>query len=116
MAKTWQEIQRITLSFINKTQFGNFTNTLGPARFDGAGDLLKDFLLLASELIPEPMYRDSNTDHLALVMRELDDKETQNDGIFADKNGVKRFRRIGIVNVNNHKFFHNIPFTQLILE
>lgn len=104
------------MSFVNKTQYGSFTNTLGPARFDDADRLPKDFtLLLVFEKLPFQMYSNVQKDQLALVLQEIGEDELQ-ERVFEDRlQATPKYRRIGIANVNNHSFFKDVPFSELLL-
>jgi hypothetical protein len=106
-----------SMSFVNKTQYGSFTNTLGPARFDDADCVPKDFkLLLVFEKMPYGRYTNNQKDQLALVLQEVANEEavgTQD--LFPGKKDVKKYKRIGIANVNNHNFFSEIPFSEAVI-
>lgn len=106
-----------SLSYKSKTQYGTFTNTLGSARFDDAADVPKEItLLLAYEKLPSQNWSNAQKDQLALVLREVNDIESQDiDVVQEKKKDVRRYKRIGIVNVNNHNFFDRVPFSSLII-
>ena len=111
-----------SMSFMNKTQYGTFSNTLGPARFDKADDIPKDFtLLLTFERVPPGRaYVNTQKDQLALILREASTAERNTGGSLSLEHlslesGLKVYKRIGIANVNNHLFFSEMPFSKITL-
>ncbi|KAL2137215.1 hypothetical protein VTI74DRAFT_6426 [Chaetomium olivicolor] len=106
-----------SLSFKSETQYGTFTRSVGPARFDDAADVPKEVsLLLAYEVLKSQNWSNADKDQLALVLREVGGAESQDVGVAEEGGGnVRIYKRIGIANINNHSFFDRAPVSSLVI-
>jgi hypothetical protein len=107
-----------SMSFLNKTQYGTFSNTLGPVRFDDKNTVPKDFsLLFTFEKMPyDSRYHNNQKDQLALVLVELGaDEVSKRRDVLVDSSPAKRYKRIGVACVNNHTFFEGVGFSEVII-
>lgn len=101
-----------SISYTGKTSYGNFTRTLGPAKFYHGDDAPSEFtLLLTFEwdtgrwTVAHKGWTNAPKEQLALVLQEVED------GSAASACPV--YRRIGIAHLNSHVFFDEVQFSSL---
>lgn len=94
-----------SISYMSKTSDGNFTTTLGHAKFDHGDEAPSEFTLLFTFGRDTERSKNAPAEYLALILQEVED------GSAASACPV--YRRIGLALLNSQMFFYEIQFSSL---